>query len=76
MAQTHIHKMEATWNEAHQDVFATWTEVKFAHKEHNFRMQNNIQTNLHLRNTTAEYGSHSNMEILECLQSEALRMIA
>jgi hypothetical protein len=35
LAQTHIHKTEATGNDAHQNALATWTEVKSLHTQQN-----------------------------------------
>jgi hypothetical protein len=32
LAQTHIHKTEATGNGTHQNALVTWTEVKTLHK--------------------------------------------
>jgi hypothetical protein len=33
LVQTHIHKMEATGNDAHQNIRATWMEVKTLHTQ-------------------------------------------
>jgi hypothetical protein len=76
LAQTHIHKTEATGNDAHQNALATRTEVKTLHKQQNSHIQSNTQTNLthgiQLRGTA----STSSIEILERFQSKALRTIA
>jgi hypothetical protein len=58
LAQTHIHKTEATGNDAHQNAVATWTEVKTLHKQQNPHIKCNTQTNLDLSNTTVGYGFH------------------
>jgi hypothetical protein len=56
MAQTHIHKSEATRNDAHQNALATWMEVKSLHNQQNSQIQSNTQINLDLWNTTVGYG--------------------
>jgi hypothetical protein len=33
LKQTHIHKSEATGNDAHRNAVAAWTEVKTLHKQ-------------------------------------------
>jgi hypothetical protein len=58
LAQTHLHKTEATGNDAHQNVLATWTEVKTLQEQQNSHILRNTQTNMDLRNTTLEYGFH------------------
>jgi hypothetical protein len=58
LAQTQIHKTEATGNNAHQNALATWTEVKALHKQQNSHIQSNIQTKLDLWNTTVRYGHY------------------
>jgi hypothetical protein len=52
VAQTHIHQTEATGNDVHQNILATWTEFKTLDKQQTFHIQSNTQTNLDLRNTT------------------------
>jgi hypothetical protein len=54
--QTHIHKTEATGNDAHQNVLSTWNEVKTLHKQQNSHIQINTQSNLDPWNTTVGYG--------------------
>jgi hypothetical protein len=48
----HIHKTEATGNDAHQNALATWIEVKTLHKQQDSHIQSNTQSNLDLQNTT------------------------
>jgi hypothetical protein len=43
LAQTHIHKTEATENDAHQNALATWKEIKTHHKQQNSNTESNIQ---------------------------------
>jgi hypothetical protein len=73
LAQTYIHKTEATGNDAHEDALATWTEVKTLHKQQNSDIQSNAQTNLNLWNTTVWYGFYfKHRQILERFQSKVL----
>jgi hypothetical protein len=58
LAQTHIHRTEATENDAHQNALATWTEVETLHKQQNSHIQSNTQSNLDLWNTAVGYGFH------------------
>jgi hypothetical protein len=58
LVQTHIHKMEATGNAAHQNAFPTWTEVKILHKQQHSHIQSNTETNVVLWNTTLGRGFH------------------
>jgi hypothetical protein len=57
-AQIHIHKTEATGNDAHQNVLATWMEVKTLYKQKYSHMQSNTETNQDLWNITVGYGFH------------------
>jgi hypothetical protein len=72
LAQTHIHKTEASGNDAHKNAVATWTEVKALHKQQNSLIQSNTQTiwtyGLQLWATT----STSDIDILEHSQSKVL----
>jgi hypothetical protein len=54
MVRTHIHKMETTGNY----LTKTWTEVKTLHKQQNYHIQSNTQTNSDIWNTTLGYGFH------------------
>jgi hypothetical protein len=58
LAQTHIHKIEATGNDPHQNALATWSEVKTLQAQQNAYIQSNTKTNLDLWNTTLGYGFH------------------
>jgi hypothetical protein len=70
--QTHIHKMEATGNDARQNALDTWTEVRTLHRQQNSDIQSNTQTTPDLWNTTVGTASTSIIEILEHFQSEVL----
>jgi hypothetical protein len=56
LAPTHIHKTEATGNDAQKNALATLTEVKTLRKQQNAPIQSNTQTNLDLWNTTVGCG--------------------
>jgi hypothetical protein len=71
LTQTHIHKTEATGNDAHQKTLDTWTEVKTLHKQQNYH----IQINLALWNTTVGYGFHFIHRNPRTLPIESFRMI-
>jgi hypothetical protein len=58
LAQTHIHKTEASGNDAHQNALAAWTEIKTLHKQQNSHIWSNTQTSLDEWNTTVGYGFH------------------
>jgi hypothetical protein len=67
-------KMETTRYHPHQNVLVTQMQVKTLHKQQTSHIYNNTETNLNIQNTTMGYGFHSNIEILECLQLNALQM--
>jgi hypothetical protein len=67
--------MEATGNDAHQNVLATWTQVITLQNQQNNHIQNNTQTSLDPWNTTEGYGFHFKQKYLECFQPNVLSMI-
>jgi hypothetical protein len=56
MVQIQIRKTETIGNNHYQNVLATWTQFQTLHKQQNYHIQSNIETNLDLRNTTPRYG--------------------
>jgi hypothetical protein len=73
--RTQFHKMAATANDVHQNVFVTWMEVKTLHS-------NKILIYKAILKPIWTYGiwlwctaSISTIEILQCFQSKVFRMI-
>jgi hypothetical protein len=72
LAQTHIHKTEATGNDAHQNALATWTEVKPFHSQQIFIFKAILKPICSYGIQLRETASTSNIEILERFQSKVL----
>jgi hypothetical protein len=66
----HIHKTEASENDAHRNALVAWAEVKFLHKQQNSHIQSKTDTNLDLWNTAGAMASTSNIQFLEHFQSK------